>query len=242
MRCKFCVGTMVLVTGLVGGCSSSRSTMLTRNECNTGWNKIAHLHGTPITLRVPTHLRVYVYQTYYLEKVAVGDVTRWQRVDLPPVYDFGSETLYTDKIFTTDFIRPAAGAFNLDVDYTDDQYVQKVQQDITDETLKEIANLVAQIPALFTPAGAVQVMGDDGSDGLKEVKSVLAANVFEIDDPNFEIEVSAFVERFLNCRGPQCDGESCGDSGAFSESGPGNNHIPVASTPQDVDFSDFLSN
>ncbi|MDM4016119.1 hypothetical protein [Roseiconus lacunae] len=205
MRRELCTGALALATMVAGGCSSSRSTMLARNECNTGWNKIGHLHGTPITLRVPTHLRVYVYQTHYLEQVSVGTIKRWQKVELPPVYDFGSETLYTDKIFTTDFIRPAAGAFNLDVDYTDDQYIQKVQQDITDETLEEIANLVAQIPALFTPTTAVQVEGEDAESGLKEVKSVLAAGVFEIDDPNFETNVAGFVDRYLNCRGPHCN-------------------------------------
>lgn len=191
----------VLATTIAVGCSSSRSTMLTRNECNTGWNKIAHLHGTPITLRVPTHLRVYVYEKHYLENVNIAGVSRWQRVELPCVRDFGSETLYTDKIFTTDFIRPAAGAFNLKVNYTPDQYIGNVQQDITDETLKQIGDLVSKIPALFVP----QVPGMNASDApnqggteLREIKSVVAANIFEIDDPNFESSVMEFVQTYLN--------------------------------------------
>jgi hypothetical protein len=186
--------------------------MLTRNECNTGWNKIAHLHGTPITLRVPTHLRVYVYEKYYVENVNVAGVSRWQRVELPCICDFGSETLYTDKIFTTDFIRPAAGAFNLKVDYTDDQYISRVQQDITDDTLKEIGNLVSKIPSLFVP----QVPGANASDAaqggteLREIKSVVAANVFEIDDPNFETNVMDFVQTHLNGRGTNAESAQFG--------------------------------
>jgi len=196
----------VLISTIAAGCSSSRSTMLTRNECNTGWNKISHLHGTPITLKVPTHLRVYVYEKHFMEKVDIAGVIRWQKVEMPAVYDFGSETLYTDKIFTTDFIRPAAGAFNLKVDYTQDQYIQKVQQDITDETLKEVGNLIEKLPGLFVPkpAGAKLAAGEIG-DSLREVKSVIAANVFEIEDPNFETNVSEFVQTFLNCRTPHCD-------------------------------------
>ncbi|TWU02436.1 hypothetical protein [Stieleria varia] len=210
MRTSIKVGIVAFSVVMHAGCSSSRSTMLARNECNTGWNKIGHLHGTPITLRVPTHLRVYVYQTHYMEQIDVAGIKRWQKVDMPPIYDFGSETLYNDKIFTTDFIRPAAGAFNLDVNYTEDQYIERVQQDITDETLKEIGNLVSKIPALFAaPGGAALAGGDNGAETLKEVKSVLAANVFEIDDPNFEVNVSEFVERHLNCRGPHCAPTGC---------------------------------
>ncbi len=203
MRRLAIFGLPILVSTLSIGCSSSRSTMLTRNECNTGWNKIAHLHGTPITLKVPTHLRVYVYEKHFLEQVNVAGVTRWQKVEMPAIYDFGSETLYTDKIFTTDFIRPAAGAFNLDVDYTPDQYVQKVQQDITDDTLKQVSDIVGKLPGLFTAKAAGKADGANPAT-LKEVKSVIAANVFEIEDPNFEINVSDFVNNYLNCHGPRC--------------------------------------
>jgi hypothetical protein len=197
-RIRFGVAVLVSVLGI--GCSSSRSTMLTRNECNTGWNKINHLHGTPITLKVPTHLRMYVYDKYYMEKVSVAGVSRWQRADIPTLHDFGSEILYTDKIFTTDFIRPAAGTFNLDVDYTQDQYVKRVQQDITDETLKDITNLLSTLPGKFFPLpSAVKASGQDATD-WKEIKSVVAANVFEIDDPNFESNISDFVQTHLNSR------------------------------------------
>ncbi len=109
MNRLFVIGIVAVVPTFMNGCSSSRSTLLTRNECNTGWSKVAHLHGTPITLKVPTHLRVYIYQKHYIEQVNIAGVTRWQPVEMPCVYDFGSEVLYTEKIFTTDFIRPAAG-------------------------------------------------------------------------------------------------------------------------------------
>ncbi len=208
MRLSVALLPVAMIVLFQSGCSSSRSTFLTRNECNTGWNKIGHLKGTPITLKVPTHLRVYVYEKHFIENVSVAGVSRWQKVAMPAIYDFGSETLYTDKIFTTDFIRPAAGAFNLDVNYTKDQYVERVQQDITDETLKDITSLLETLPGKFFPLPKL-ASGIDGTTptNLKEVKSVLAANVFEIDDPNFETNVAEFVQSYLNCRGPQCANE-----------------------------------
>ena len=184
------------------GCSSIRSTMLTRNETNTGWCRVTHLKGAPITLKVPTHLRVYVYQKHFMEQVNVAGVSKWQRVEMPTLYDFGSETLYTEQIFTTDFKRPAAGAFNLDVDFTSDQYLQKVQQDITDETLSEIGNLLGQLPGLFSPVPgptAGQASGADGAgNDLREIKSVAAAGVFEVNAQDFEIQVQNFIATHLN--------------------------------------------
>lgn len=193
------LGAFLFVSSI--GCSSIRSTMLTRNETNTGWCRVTHLKGAPITLKVPTHLRVYVYQKHFMEQVNVAGVSKWQRVDMPALFDFGSETLYTEEIFTTDFKRPAAGAFNLDVDFTEDQYLEKVQQDITDETLGQISDLLTALPGLFTPvpgATAGQVSGDAGSNDLREVKSVVAAGLFEVNAQDFELQVQEFITTHLN--------------------------------------------
>ncbi len=207
---------MLLRLGLLGlfvmgavGCSSIKSTMLTRSEDNTGWCKVRHLQGVPITLKVPTHLRVYVYQQHFLEQANVGGVSKWQMMKTEnPLFDFGTETLYTEKIFTTDFKRPGAGAFNLDVNMSDDQYIQKIQQDITDETLEQVAAIVEKLPGLFSPApglpGAKEVAGNEvtSTEGvtLKRIKSVVAAGLFEVNDPNFELNVQEFICNHLNNR------------------------------------------
>jgi hypothetical protein len=213
MRLSIALLPVTMLALIPPGCSSSRSTLLTRNECNTGWNKVAHLHGTPITLRVPTHLRVYIYEKYYIENVRIAGVTRWQRVELPCVYDFGTELLYTDKIFTTDFIRPAAGPFDLDVSYTSDQYPSQVKQKLTDETLKQVAEIVGKLPSLLVPAPLAKQTSETGLSGgpvLEEIKSVVAANVFEIDDPNFEISLTEFIQTHLNGRATNPVQESYG--------------------------------
>jgi hypothetical protein len=136
-----------------------------------------------------------------MEQVNVAGVSKWQRVDMPTLYDFGSETLYTEQIFTTDFKRPAAGAFNLDVDFTEDQYLQKVQQDVTDETLSQISSLLGQLPGLFSPVPgptAGQASGGGAGNDLKEIKSVVAAGVFEVNAHDFEIQVQQFIATHLN--------------------------------------------
>lgn len=202
MNSRIILALVVLVT--ISGCSSIRSTLLDRNESNTGWCRVKHLKGVPITLKVPTHLRVYVYKKQFLEQVKVAGVSKWQPVTgMGEMYDFGSEVLYTEEIFTTDFARPAAGMSNLKVDLASDQYIQNFKQDITDNTLQQIGNLVDKIPTLFTPLGGgavnatdVDKTGDDVS--LKEIKSVVAAGVFEVNDPNFELQVQEFISRHLN--------------------------------------------
>ncbi len=46
--------------------------MVTRDETNQVWEQHRCLNGIPITLKVPTHLKLYVFQNHYLEAVEVG--------------------------------------------------------------------------------------------------------------------------------------------------------------------------
>src|SRR5262245_49862691 len=116
----------------VAGCASIESTMIERDECNSEWEKDRHIKGIPITLKVPTHLKLYVFDKHYLELVNVGGETDVLPVELDvPVRDFGHEFLYTSKIFTVDFKRPMAGTSNLRLDMSQDQYFAKIQHDVT---------------------------------------------------------------------------------------------------------------
>lgn len=182
--------------GLLSGCKSSTSTMFTRDECNTGWNKFEKVDGIPITLKVPTHLKLYVYETHYLESDDLGNnVKKYGYVRLPvTIRDFAHELVYSEKIVMVDFKRPAAGAFNLEVDLTDDQYLKKIQHDVTDNTLNEVNGI------LNTLGGANSIFKNSSlqptsTESLKEIKSVVAVGMFEIDAPDFELQ----VQEFLNC-------------------------------------------
>ena len=182
----------LLLLLITGGCTSISSTMLFRNECNSGWNKIPKLKGVPITVKIPTHLKVYVYDTHLLK-------TDGEFVDAKfPIRDFATEFVYSEKIFTVDFKRPAAGAFNLDVDLTDDQYIEKIQHDVTDQTISEVGGLLDSIGGL----PGFNLANDSGNGAqapqITPVKSVAAVGLFEIDDPIFEEKVTDFINCHLN--------------------------------------------
>ena len=182
------VGLLTLMA--VTGCTSISSTMLTRNECNTGWNKIKHLKGVPITLKVPTHLKVYVYDRHFIKPDGSFVESRF------PIRDFATEFIMAEKIFTVDFKRPAAGAYNLDLDMTEDQYIQKISHDVTDQTIKDVSSLIQGLGQMGL--SLAHDTGTEGAPQIEEIKSVAAVGVFEVDDPLFEDKVTTFINCHLN--------------------------------------------
>ncbi len=179
------------------GCTSMSSTMLTRDESNSFWTRKAGLQGVPITLKVPTHVKLTVFERHFL--VTDRNTGRAQRLPLPfVVRDFAQEFIYTEKIFTVDFKRPAAGQYNLKLDLSPDQYIQKLQLDVTDETITRVQALVGElIPRGFggTPAGLV---GERVKERIQEIQSVVAVGMFEIEAADFEEQMAGFVNCHLN--------------------------------------------
>lgn len=191
---------MLAIVATTVGCSSIKSTMVDRDESNQCWQKHRHLRGIPITLKVPTHLKVYIFDIHFLEEVEIAGKTviKTSEIDVP-IRDFATEVVTTDKIFTVDFKRPGAGAYNLRLDMDDKQYFEKIQHDVTDETLKKVDALVKQVAPkgiLATPAGGV--LGEDDEIKFKQVKSVAAVGMFELDSPDLEQRVANFVNCHLN--------------------------------------------
>jgi len=200
-RLNHMVLLMLVIAGTVGssGCRSSSSTMFSRNESNTGWCEFDKADGFPITIRVPTHVKLYVYETHYLEQDDLGNnIKKTRYVDLPvTIRDFAHEMIYSEKIVMVDFKRPAAGAFNLEVDLTEDQYIEKIQHDVTDDTLAQVNAILGTLNTaggIFNPAAADPVE----STSLTEVKSVVAVGMFEVDAPDFELQVNEFLNCHIN--------------------------------------------
>lgn len=195
----------ILITGgtlglcVLAGCSSSRSTLLTRDESNTAWQQNKS-KGIPITLKVPTHIQVTVIDKQYLQLVTdpLG-VTKVERLALEvPVRLVKIDKHYTEKVFTVDFVRPAAGPFTMDVDFdAEKQYFEKVNNTLTDNTISEIGTLINTISpgGLFRTASAG---GDAIESKLKEIESVVATELFEVDSPTLERDVQMFLECHLN--------------------------------------------
>jgi hypothetical protein len=175
------------------GCNSMSSTMLTRDESNQFWTRKNGLKGVPITLKVPTHVQLTVFERHFLVNDENG---RAYRLPLPfVVRDFSQEFIYSEKIFTVDFKRPAAGTYNLHLDLTDDQYIEKLQYDVTDTTIQRVTELVQQL----VPGGlAAETVSGEAEQNYEEIQSVVAVDMFEIDAPDFEEQMSAFVNCHLN--------------------------------------------
>jgi len=178
------------------GCTSMTSTMLTRDENNQFWTRKSNLKGVPITLKVPTHVQLTIFERHYLFADNTG---KHHRIQLPfVVRDFSQNFIYSEKIFTVDFKRPAAGLYNLNLDLTPDQYIDELQHDVTDETIKQVTALVKQIAPQALKGPKFGAASGDPAAPFEEIQSVVAVDMFEIDAPDFEEQMTAFVNGHLN--------------------------------------------
>lgn len=184
------IGACVITASL--GCTSIQSTMVTRDESNQIWERHNCLNGIPITLKVPTHLKVYVFHIHYLDRI--GDKVVPVELDVV-VKDFAHELMYTEKIFFVDFKRPPAGSSNLRVDMTEEQYIDELQHDITDRTLSDTSKLLAA----FTGANGLNAeTASTIALTRKEIRSLVAVGFFEIEAPDFELKLQHFIDCHVN--------------------------------------------
>ncbi len=185
---------------LLVGCRSLNSTFLMRNEENSGWSTVKHLPGVPITLKVPTHLRLAVIERHFL-KVDGNGV---QYVPVPVVIrDVNTEFLKTEKIFTVDLKRPAAGTAKSAIEFdseNDEQYFKKITQEIEDKTIDAVSNLVGKLApkGVFANASSGGGVAVTSTETLKVVDSIVAVQVFEIDAPDFEQSIREFLDCHIN--------------------------------------------
>jgi hypothetical protein len=192
------LSTAACLLAVCASCTSIESTMVTRDETNQFWERHNCLNGIPITLKVPTHLKVYVFHKHYLE--ATEDPVKKKTVVSPVgldivVRDFAHEFMYTEKIFVVDFKRPAAGSSNLRINMTEEQYIDEIQHDITDETITAVTALLGSFTGAdgFKPKAASAI-----APSLKELRSLVAVGIFEIDAPDFELKLEYFIDCHVN--------------------------------------------
>jgi hypothetical protein len=193
---------LACILSLSAGCTSVESTMVTRDETNQIWERHNCLNGIPITLKVPTHLKLYVFHKHYLEAVRKKGETKVSgvrpvNIDVV-VRDFAHEFMYTEKVFVVDFKRPAAGSSKLRVNMTKEQYIDEIQHDITDETISAVTGVLGA----FTGPRGLSVKAEPVSGDLKpdvtELRSLVAVGIFEIEDPDFEWKVKQFMDCHVN--------------------------------------------
>ncbi len=195
------------------GCTSITSTMLNRTETddfvgNSNGRPSKHCQtrpykGVPITLRVPTHVDVAILEKVRLVlnddnlSVLQGD-QRHLSVE--------TNLIYTDKVFTVDVKRPAAGTSKYTMEFggkTDDsdnrQYFKQLENKIVDETIKDVTGAINTIfEAVPKSKNGTEVkVGEPSLQFIDEVRTV-AWKRFDVDEVDFESQVSAFVAQHLN--------------------------------------------
>ena len=189
----------------VCGCTTVRSTPLSRTESDTLYKDMERPQpqGVPITLKVPTHVDVYIMETYYLQDASKDD----NYVDLVEVpmqrrnLWVQIKTIETEKVFTVDWKRPFSGTLDYSASMSDEQYFTQLGAKITDNTIKDVTSAFSSIVGKRTSA-----KGEVGADLIIDDR-VVAFERFDIDACDFEQQVLTFVHHHLNachdCEGPR---------------------------------------
>lgn len=203
------------------GCTSIKSTMLTRFDDNSfggnsngtfqHHNQTRPFKGVPIALKVPTHVDVEITETYFLYKDTTKNTISEVVFDnkgerIPRNLDVQITPVSTKQIFTVDFVRPAAGTLTTSATFSDQQYFAKIENEIVDETLQDITAAIKTVaPALGLSASAR--LGEDMKANIATATRTVAYARFDIDDPSFEELLDAFVSKHLTgchgCKGRQ---------------------------------------
>jgi len=130
----------LLLIGSLAGCSSIRSTLVEWDQYQNRW-ATKKADGYPITLRVPTHMRVDVVDSRFMVRHASGDgvtdIVRLTQGKILTRRNINTQILYTSQVFLVDMKRPAAGRLNYGVNFTPDQYISQVQSREADDTIQQ---------------------------------------------------------------------------------------------------------
>ena len=199
------------------GCSSVKSTAINRTESdvfigNSNGKPKTHcsarpFNGVPITLSVPTHLDVTIQEKiqFIVTEDEVSKDKHLKRIKGPRRnFVVQRETIHTDKIFTVNPKRAAAGTSEYDMRFRNsgnsstDQYFESITSKVEDNTIDDITGALGGITAaLTTPAGQDGSTAETDNKIYTETRTV-AWPRFDIDTPGFEQQVADFVNQHIN--------------------------------------------
>lgn len=201
---------VLMLTGATG-CTSISSTLLNRTESdeligNSNGKNGKHCEtrpfkGVPITLRVPTHVDVAIQEKV---RFRLGD-GGLKRIDSSHRnLSVATDLIYTDKVFTVDVKRPAAGTSDYTMEFgtrnedglDNSQYFKSLENKIVDETIKDITGAIDTVFSAL-PSSTDDEPQERAVTYFHEWRTV-AWKRFDIDELDFEDQVGAFVERHLN--------------------------------------------
>jgi hypothetical protein len=202
-------GAALALTFGMTGCASMTSTLYSHDGCQTCDKKRKHLKGVPTTLEVPTDIRVSVYKTTY-GTVLNGIMTP---VDGLSTVEIDYDIIKQKEIYAVDFKRPAAGKLEYQLTFDKDkQYITKIVNKSTDETIAKVSDLVATMIRTLPKAAAGfstgLAPGAPMPENLIPFQKVVASEVFGLNEPGLEQRIQDFLDYYVNQCNP-CVGGAC---------------------------------
>ncbi|XZE46588.1 hypothetical protein SH467x_001877 [Pirellulaceae bacterium SH467] len=206
---------VLMTTCIPMGCTSYRSTIMSRLPTDQFVkNSRQCTKGVPVTLKVPTHVDVRVVEEYFI--VQGGGATVIPQIG-KPLRRVEMETIYTPKVLTVDFVRPAAGTLSLASDsdgngivFDEAGYFESIQGKIDDQTIEDLNAAIPNFKKLIgapsrKQAAEVAAKGKNTElGGWHSYDAVIAVRRFDINEPCWEQEVDAFIAEHLACQSSNC--------------------------------------
>jgi hypothetical protein len=150
--------------------------------------------GIPITIKVPTHVDIYIYEKYFYQALPADHPTMLKQVTMArPTLWVDVKPIETEKVITVDWKRPLSGTLAYGAKLGSDQYFDAINSKITDTTIKDVTAAIQAIAATPTAAGKIQ-----GVTNLFEDDRVVAFKRFDLDECDVESQILEFVQHHLN--------------------------------------------
>lgn len=190
--------------------------------------------GIPVTVKIPTHVDAVINEQYFITKgksVASDgslDANR-ETTQIPnlgkPLRTVSLSTVYTPKVLTTNFVRPAAGTLGIGSETEDgismdpDNYFASIKAKIDDQTVEDVNSAIPSIKTILgipSPVASKVSAGGDPTElaQCESFSAVIAYRRFDINTPGWEYELQEFVDSHINCQQAPCLGE---DPGCYVE-------------------------
>lgn len=179
-----------LTSLFLAGCTTTQSMPLDRHPSDQLHPAMCKAtKGIPITIKIPTHVDVYVYEKLYFD---IADNMLAPVPTAKPNYWVDIRPIETEKVMAVDWKRPLAGSLAYSAKLGDDQYFDAIGSKIEDETLESVTAAIKAVAGVKTSRKSKQ--------GLKlHVEDrVVGYQRFDLDQHNVESDILCFVEQHLN--------------------------------------------
>lgn len=209
---RFCIILLMMIS--ICGCTSFRTTIVQRGSDNRFCPNFptSKTKGLPVKLKVPTHIEATITEKFFVESVqnAAGpdgaantknrvqcrEIGLWLDGQRIRHLEVDTKVIYTEKVFTVDFRRPAGGLLNLStIDFDSEQYFKQVKANYEEKTLSQITSALNTLkPGLTGRASASNLNGLAGI--LMDTRTVAVAR-FDISETDWESQLQCFVDHHI---------------------------------------------